>query len=70
MAELLIKAMLDGGPYAIGIAGWFAWWYERRQNKEMGEQLLKLAKAQIEATVKHETAIRANTTVIDRLLAR
>lgn len=67
---MLFRALSQGGPFALGIMGWSAWWYERRQNRDMATQLLGLATAQIEATVKHETAIHANTRIMERLLDR
>lgn len=68
--DIIYRILNDGGPLAIGVIGWCAWWYERRQNKEMANAQLNLATAQIEATVKHETAIHANTRVMERLLDR
>jgi len=61
---------MKGGPYAIGLIGWAAWWYERRINKENNERLIDLATAQIEATLKHESALAANTRLMERMLDR
>lgn len=69
-ADLLIKSVLEGGPYAVSVLGWLAWVYERRQNKESTDRLLELATAQIEATVKNEAAVGANVKLMERLLAQ
>jgi hypothetical protein len=66
----LLKSLVEGGQYALAALGWAAWWWERRQTKEMGRQVLKLATAQIAATVKHEQTIHANTSVMERMLSR
>ena len=68
--DALYLILNEGGPFALGVMGWSAWWYERRQNKEMATAQLQLATAQIEATVKHQMAIHANTSVMERLLDR
>lgn len=68
--EVLFRSLTDGGPYALGIIGCSAWLYERRENKAMTRQLLALATAQIETSIKHEQAIQANTQIIDRLMTR
>jgi hypothetical protein len=68
--HLIAKTVIEGGPYAVGIFGWIAWWYERKQNKENGDKLFGLATAQIQATVKHEEAIRANTRLMEHFLER
>lgn len=70
IADLLVKAMTQGGPIALGVIGWIAWWYERRQNKQSTERLLELATAHIEATIKHEMAIQANTKLMEHFLKR
>ncbi len=70
LVDVLFRAMNEGGPFALGVLGWLAWWHERRQSKEMSSQLLQLATAQIEATVTHKTAIDANTRIMERLLDR
>lgn len=68
--DLLFRGVEEGGAYALAAVGWAAWWYERRQSKEMGRQVLKLATAQIQAMVKHEQAIHANTVIMERILSR
>ena len=68
--DSIVQALLDGGLPALGMMGWAAWWYERRQNKDNADHLLKLATAQIEATVKHGVAIEANTKIMERWLER
>ena len=65
----MIKARLEGSPYALGAMGWAAWWWERRQNKENTQSMMGLVTAQTEAVVKNEAAIEANTKVMDRLTA-
>lgn len=68
--ELITKALLEGGPYGIALLGWAAWLWERRQHSETTDRLIELSTAQIEATVKHELAIGANTEVMRRLIDR
>ena len=68
--ELLLKAFLQGGPYAAAVGGWLAWWYERRQNAKLNEKLIQLATAQVAATVRQTDAIFANTKVMDRIIDR
>ena len=68
MIDLVVKALMEGGPYAVSLAGWLAWWYERRLNREHSTQMLALATAQVEAMVKHEAAISTNTRLLERSL--
>lgn len=70
VADIIVTALMKGGPYAIALIGWAAWWYERRINKENGERIIELATAQIEATLKHETALAANTRLMERMVGR
>ena len=70
VADLLLAVVTKGGPYGLAAIGWLAWWYERRQNKESAQSMLELATAQIEATVKQEAALQANTKLMERFLDR
>jgi hypothetical protein len=70
LVELFIECLTQGGYHAVGIAGWLAWLYERREHKELSTHLFDLATAQVESTVKHEGAIHANTRVMERFLDR
>ena len=70
IVDLAIRSLTEGGPYAISLAGWLAWFYERRQNKEHQDKMFELAQAQIEATIKHEAAIENNTRLAERLFSR
>jgi hypothetical protein len=70
IADIIVTALMKGGPYAIGLIGWAAWWYERRINRENNDKLIELATAQIQATLKHETALAANTRLMERVIGR
>jgi len=69
-ADLVVQMVVEGGPYALGVLGWLAWWYERRQNKENGDRLFGLATAQVETTVRHEGAIKSISKLMEHFLNR
>ena len=68
VADLMVKSLLEGGPYAISLAGWLAWWWERKTNKEINTRVIDLATAQVEATLRLETAMATNNRINERLL--
>lgn len=70
VADLLIKAVTEGGPFALSVVFCYQWWSERRENKRLNSTLLDLATAQIEATVKQEAAIQVNTKLMERFMDR
>lgn len=70
IAEILFKAIMEGGAFGVAALGWLAWWYERRANREASAKLIELATAQIDATLRHEGAISANTKLMERMLER
>ena len=73
MANLIFKAVSEGGPYAIalvGVLGWLAWFWERKQHKETIDALRELSGASVEATTKCESAIATNTKIMEQFVAR
>ncbi len=70
MTDLLIKAIIEGGPYGVAVLGWAAWFWERRRHLETNEVLRDLSVAQIEATTKTEAAINMNTRVMESFLGK
>ncbi len=70
MTDLLIKAMIEGGLYAVAALGWAAWFWERRRHLDTTEALRELSVAQIEATTKTEAAINMNTRVMESFLGK
>lgn len=68
--DVLFDVFAKGGAYSIAVFGWLAWWYERRTNRENMEKLIELASAQIQAALKHEAALSANTRLMERMMDR
>ena len=47
VSDLIVKTIVEGGPYAISAVGRLAWWYERKLTKDNQDRMFDLAGAQI-----------------------
>jgi len=60
----IIEIIKIGGPASLAVFAIFAWWQERRENKDkdrvvsgLTDKLLALAASQVESSVKNHEAI-------------
>lgn len=55
--KAIVEVLAAGGPTAMAAVFALAWWLERRENRRMQKEVLDLAVAQVQASVKMETTM-------------
>lgn len=67
--DFISKVLQLGGPTAVSVFALLAWFFERKENKNLQEKLMQLSTACVTAMVKTEASVDSLTEAINRLEA-